>query len=516
MVLGWFDRLPEETLKSAPFLCICKGWALVLMRRGVRWEETNMAVDSALQALERVKADEKLRRLVTGHAASIRAFIPLTPTLAGKNPEEQIALAEEAQALLPEGEQAIRSINALNIGVGKKALADMEAASLAFDQVLEYGLAGGNYYAAIYGPINLVECALLVGRLEKALQLCEANIELFNRILPGQYFPPIGALDVMKGIILLEYNRLEEAKRALTEGLDLVRWTGEYSAHIKGYTALAWLHAIQGNRQAALAAVSALEENWPEGQFYTRALRQRFLTDHWPDDPEVMNEAHTWLNQSGIEFAELGAIHHVDAVGEVYFTFYLNAAHTLARLAKRNPGSFPVDGAQAYLERQQDFAETHGIISWVVAVAIARTLLFQAAGKKYEALETLAAALSAAAPTGLWRIFLDECELLQALLGELKPRLSDESVIVYANRLFDAMSCGAAKPESVEGYSERLSERELEVLGYLAQGLTYEEIGRQLYLSLNTVQFHVKNIYGKLLVNKRAQAIEKAREMKLI
>ena len=61
-----------------------------------------------------------------------------------------------------------------------------------------------------------------------------------------------------------------------------------------------------------------------------------------------------------------------------------------------------------------------------------------------------------------------------------------------------------------------MSERELEVLHYLARGLTYEEIGQQLFLSLNTIQFHVKNIYRKLLVNKRVQAIEKAREMNLI
>jgi ATP/maltotriose-dependent transcriptional regulator MalT len=61
-----------------------------------------------------------------------------------------------------------------------------------------------------------------------------------------------------------------------------------------------------------------------------------------------------------------------------------------------------------------------------------------------------------------------------------------------------------------------LSARELEVLQNLAKGLSYEEIGRQLFLSLNTVQSHVKNIYRKLLVNKRVQAIEKAREMNLI
>jgi LuxR family maltose regulon positive regulatory protein len=125
-------------------------------------------------------------------------------------------------------------------------------------------------------------------------------------------------------------------------------------------------------------------------------------------------------------------------------------------------------------------------------------------------------ALCAAAPTGLFRIFVDEGEPLQALLQEIKPQLTDETLIVYANRLLEALSSGAAKIKGEDGQAALLSEREREVLHCLAMGLTYEEIGRQLFLSLNTIQFHVKNIYSKLLVNKRTQAIERAREMKLI
>jgi len=54
------------------------------------------------------------------------------------------------------------------------------------------------------------------------------------------------------------------------------------------------------------------------------------------------------------------------------------------------------------------------------------------------------------------------------------------------------------------------------VLRLLAAGQSYKEVGQNLFLSLNTVQFHVKSIYGKLSINKRVQAIDKAREMKLI
>jgi LuxR family maltose regulon positive regulatory protein len=63
---------------------------------------------------------------------------------------------------------------------------------------------------------------------------------------------------------------------------------------------------------------------------------------------------------------------------------------------------------------------------------------------------------------------------------------------------------------------ETLSDRELEVLGILAAGQTYKEIGRGLFLSLNTVEFHIKSIYRKLSVNRRVEAVAKARGMNLI
>jgi LuxR family maltose regulon positive regulatory protein len=516
LVAGWFDRLPEAALEFAPMLCIHKAWALVLIQRGARREDVERALAAAEHALDRVDADKALRALVAGHAASIRAFLPQTYGLAGRDPEERIALSQEALRLLPVQEKAIRSVCALNIGVGYKALADFQAASLAFEQALEDGLAGGNLYVAIYGPINLIEIALLVGNLRGALQRCDANIQRFDRMLAGQYSPPIGALHVFRGSILLEHDRLAEAEGALTRGLELIRWTGEYSAHRHGYTALARLRAIQEDRPAMLAASSALEEAWPEGALYAQALRHRLSIAHWPDDPDARKEAQAWLSQSGIDFAELAAVHHLDAIGEAHFETYLGAAHTLARLAEHEPGAYSLEGIQGYLKRQQEFARTHGIVSWVVGIAIARSLLFRAAGMEAEGLESLQVAIRSAVPTGLFRIFLNEGDPIRALLQKLRPRLTGGGMRAYVDRLLGAMSRGPARRQPSEGYPESLSEREIEVLRHLAKGLTYGEIGKQLFLSLNTIQFHVKSIYGKLQVNKRMQALERARELHLL
>jgi LuxR family maltose regulon positive regulatory protein len=67
-----------------------------------------------------------------------------------------------------------------------------------------------------------------------------------------------------------------------------------------------------------------------------------------------------------------------------------------------------------------------------------------------------------------------------------------------------------------EGLAEPLSERELEVLQLIAEGLTNQEIASRLFLSLNTVKVHTRNIYGKLGVNNRTQAGTRARALEIL
>jgi LuxR family maltose regulon positive regulatory protein len=427
-----------------------------------------------------------------------------------------IVLSLEAQRLLPAEEKAIRSISELNIGYAYLGLADLESARFAFQQALEDGLSGRNFYAAIYGPINLILSALLVGRRSEALQLCDANIERFNRMLAGQYFPPIGALYILKGSILLEHNQIVEAEQLVIDGLDLIRWTGESVAHRTGYTALARLRMIQRDQAGMLEAVKTLEETIPREALYAQALRQRLLLRHRLDDPDMQRDAKSWLSQSGISFGDLAAISSLNPSGTAYFERYLNAAYILARLAKAVPGAYSLDDLHLFLRHQYDFAESRGIVSWVVMIAITRTMLYLASGKKHEALKNLQVALQAAEPTGLFRIFVDESEALVPLLEEFKTRSANKALSRYASRLLEASRGGPANPGIIDRHDALLSERELDVLQNLAQGLSYEEIGQHLFLSINTIQFHVKSIYRKLQVNKRVHAIEKARAMMLI
>ena len=516
MVMGWFDRLPESLVRDSPMMCISQAWALALMQHQTRMEEIERAIQAADLALNLSNADQALRNLVGGHAASIQAYLMQSPSLTSEESVMLIETSQKAQRLLPQDEKGIRSVNALNIGYGYLALADLPAAEKAYKQAFEDGVAGGNFYAAVYGQIDLIVIAIMKGQLKDALQLCETNIDRFNRFLAGQRFPPIGDLYNLMGTLLLEENRLAEAEQALMQGVSLIRLTGEYEAKMRGYSALARLRSIQGDWAGMLDSTKILEEKWQEGAIYAQSLRHRWSVHDPVANKTNLEEAHHWITQAGVRFSILPDIDSVDLVSRIHFQTCLSAAHILTRLAIRTPGVYSLLDVHNYLARQEKFAEAHELFGWLIEIWIARALMYHVERKSEDAHRMIQLALRASTPRGYFRIFLDEADLMRPLLESVKPRLKDNELSTFVKRLLEAMPGESAKVKPILAHEELLSDRELEVLRLLAGGQSYKEIGQQLFLSLNTVQFHVKNIYSKLQVNKRMQAIEKARELKLI
>jgi LuxR family maltose regulon positive regulatory protein len=101
-------------------------------------------------------------------------------------------------------------------------------------------------------------------------------------------------------------------------------------------------------------------------------------------------------------------------------------------------------------------------------------------------------------------------------VASILHRLAKTEYVRSLLAAFPATEQPSPKPRLTDGLIESLSERELEVLRLLARGLKYTEIAEQLVLSVNTVRFHIKSLYGKLSVDKQAKAVERARELGLI
>jgi LuxR family maltose regulon positive regulatory protein len=137
-------------------------------------------------------------------------------------------------------------------------------------------------------------------------------------------------------------------------------------------------------------------------------------------------------------------------------------------------------------------------------------LLFEALGEGQKALVKLEEALQYARNGGFLRVFVDLGAPMQALLSELRRRGFEPGYIDRILRAFpDAPIASSPKQPDLP---ELLTLREIEILELLAQRLTNREIAEQLVLSTGTVKQHLYNIYQKLNVKNRRQAIAVAKD----
>jgi LuxR family maltose regulon positive regulatory protein len=176
--------------------------------------------------------------------------------------------------------------------------------------------------------------------------------------------------------------------------------------------------------------------------------------------------------------------------------------------------------AVSLLERLIGAATAGGQTSRMIEILVLQALAHEAQDNIPLALVPLERALTLAKPEGYVRIFVDEGPPMAHLLYKA---LSRGITPDYVSRLLAVFPVSVTeqtgKPNTPTfecDLIEPLSERELEVLRLIADGLTNQEIAARLYLSLNTVKVHARNIYGKLGVRNRTRAVAKAKVLGIL
>jgi LuxR family maltose regulon positive regulatory protein len=182
------------------------------------------------------------------------------------------------------------------------------------------------------------------------------------------------------------------------------------------------------------------------------------------------------------------------------------------------------------LERLRQAAEVQGQMGQVLELLVLQALASQAQGDARRAMATLSRALSLGEPEGYIRTFVDE-SWPGALLGELLRQAAP--VTAYAGQLLavlegerkardrrrleeQARVAGPAFIRRPSSLVEPLGERELEVLRLVAAGLSNREIAQALVITTGTAKWYVNQIYNKLAVHSRTQAVARARELGLL
>lgn len=473
-MLGWLKCLPDQVIFERPPLCRDYGWALTLTG------QLDTADLYLRQAEAAVRGDDALLgTILVAQAYHLRVR---------GDTRGAIESARRALSLLPASEPLHRGLVALTLGLAyltSGSLVDAERAFLEVDQAAQQSQ---NFYARMTALTYLGMIQAIYGRLHRAAELSRQVIQ------SGGQSPPTAPAYIELGALLYEWNDLEAAAHHLQIGIELGQRSGNLAFQCDGYRTLAILQQACGESSAAVNTLQKAHQLASSHQVTPiLTLRNAACQVQLALAQNDLPTARYWAEQV-----------KEDADGSLH---YSRLGLTPARLLLAN--NLKAEAA----ERLKGLYETACQADWGSGAVEVRALQALAAAEPVDALHFLEDALREAQPEGFIRTFVDKGEPLKALLERLKSQGGELKEYILTILSAFGQPCRTSPSQALV---EPLSERELDVLRFLAEGLSNGEIARRLVVSVGTVKSHVHSIINKLDVSSRAQAVARGRDLALI
>jgi LuxR family maltose regulon positive regulatory protein len=516
--LAWVKEIPDELVRARPVLSTGYGWSLIdtgdlekaalYLQDAERWLEARATMNKnpANPADRQGLADEKALRSLTASVANARAY--LSQALGDVAATEKYTY--RALDLLPEDEYFERGLSAVMQGFAYWSSGNLEAAHRAISEAISNMQILGKVAFIISFTSYLADIMVAQGHLNEAkqkyLQLLDISVQ--------QGEPEIKEIAVLHlGLseIALEQGDQQAARQHLLKSDQLGRlptfspWYRHWVlAHIRMKQAEGDLQAVMKilNDAKSLYYRHPIPDVHPLKALIARA---QLLMGNFP-------QALHWVHEQNLSVDDdLSYLHEFE---------HLTLARVLISQYRRDSDEALIQGVIHLLERLLKVAEEGSRTGSVTEILILQALASDAKGEIFQALVPLERALRLAEPQGYLRLFVDEGPPMAGMLYEALSRGISPN---YVRRLIAAFPFPESEQVSLSTNQnnelkliEPLSEREIEVLKLIAKGLTNQVIATRLYLSLNTVKVHTRNIYGKLGVNSRTQAVAQARALGIL
>ena len=349
----------------------------------------------------------------------------------------------------------------------------------------------------------------------------------------SRVLPPISAVVYASiGDTHYQWYQLEEARHYFLRALHLSTLGGSNTVTIFCRVLLSRLSQTEGDLEAAAREIQKAADLVPmEAPEYVRqevVARQVCISlarDH-PDAAEMALQVLSFSYRDRFSFPELPPGESISYSTALLYNSVLRIL--LYRVRAGNDTSHLRFGLELV-----DHLITRAFKSQQLLVALEalllRAQLNNLLGDHPASVADYVRALEQAEPEGFISVFVENGQFVAKDLAELikRKQLGGNVRPDYVERILTAFSGSHLKrdeqptpvPSAEIGLMdliEPLTEREQEVLRLMVKGLKYKEIATKLFISQNTVRFHVKAIYGKLNVNNRTQAIERARQLRIL
>ena len=532
LVLDYLDSFPEEVLTRYPDLAVHKAW-FHLINRGRDEAEPVLEIAEKTGNRAEFHAPAEQKRY-SGKLAVVKAYYNIYT----RKYREALANAEKALELLPPDNKYWRAKVSIISGDARLFSGNPKDAYPYYREAHLNNQSFGNSYLTLSSGFKMATTLHYLGKLKDAEKMSRDLIQ--NARNKGlSKLPRTGLVWTLLGDYLRETGSLEEAERCIERGLLLSE--PEKPAHGWNYLYRIALHYSKQEYEQTLAAINELEELHRE-----TAMPEFILipATAWKamtlDKLNRKDEARHTLTEAGI--SEVNDLQGGQERG------YL----ALARIMAADPGG-EYNKVARLLENIEDKASPGENRRLLIETLMERASLEERYENREEAEIYLLKALQAGSESGYYQVYLDEKSKLLPVYQRISTGenregtlLANSEIISFAAKIMQTLageneiysdregvgiknhgiSETPGKPANQEqtdpakdhypALIEELSSRELEILTLFSQGLSNQQIAQKIFLSPGTVKWHASNIYGKLGVRGRLQAVALARELKLI
>jgi len=314
--------------------------------------------------------------------------------------------------------------------------------------------------------------------------------------------------------LLYEWNDLDEAASALRESIRMGElWKSPYLL-VHPYGLSAMVLQARGQMDDARAMI----------------LRAEQITRDSPSTPPdlaslALYQIALWIAQNDFQaITQWQQDHDTEwrsRIGRVRDNLAIVLAHTYIARYYRHHENSALSQARALIEPLLEKTQASGLMFYATRFLILDALVLYAQGETSSAITTLKRALALAEPENYIRSFLDLGKPMEEFLrGALESQsLSEPHLVTYVSRLlpqFNIDDRTKTSQPATDALIEPLAERELEILQLIAQGLSNREISERLFLALSTVKGYNRIIFDKLQVQRRTEAVARARQLGLL
>ncbi|MEO1166729.1 MAG: LuxR C-terminal-related transcriptional regulator, partial [Chloroflexota bacterium] len=356
----------------------------------------------------------------------------------------------------------------------------------------------GNIHFALSSTFGLADVRLGQGRLRDAIAIYKQSLQ----IAESQPYTVEGLADLYMGLgdLYREQNDLATAKDYFQKSETLGSEAGLPDWRVRFCKFQARMAQTMGSYNEALRWLDEADQlYYPTAVPNIRPIPALRASVHIQQGE--LHTASIWANQQRLKFDT--DVNYLNEF-ELITLARLGIAHVKTASTEASPNALT-----HLLERLLESADTDQRVGSMIEILILQAQLQHLLGDE-SALARLEYALRLAEPEGYVRLFMDEGESIRVLLSEIASRGIQGD---YVNKLLATFDTQSVSPQPL---IDALSDRELEVLTLIADGLSNREISERLFIALDTVKGHNRLIYQKLQVRRRTEAIVRARDLGLI